>query len=189
MIMSEQELTQDQMRLLILISKFSKPAKTRNEEETWLKKIPLMALIDRGLRQDIFTGYDTAPTLVEYMGTTRYASISKEGEDDIADLRELGFVERLKLATSHHVYVSAYRITPGGVTRVVSLEKKHHEAIDKLIGCKKCNSEVEIEAKDDAPYLICKKCMIKEKIDIFDIQEVAYVSSPLFSDIWLPPDR
>jgi hypothetical protein len=187
--MAEEELTHDQMRLLILISKFSKPAKTREEEETWIKKIPLMALIDRGIRQNIFTDYDTAPSLVEYMGTTRYANISKEGEDDVADLRELGFVERLKLATSHHVYVSAYRITPGGLARVASLDKKQHEAIEKLIRCKKCNEEVDIEAKDDAPHLICKKCRTKEKIDIFDIEELAYVSSPLFSDIWLPPDR
>jgi len=186
--MPEEEMTQDQKRLLILISKFSKPAKKANETETWIKKIPLMALIDQGIRRKIFTGYDFAPTLVDYMGGKRFANISKEGEDDIADLRELYFVERLKLATSHHVYVSAYRITPKGVQTVKKLDKKHHKAIEKLVHCKKCGGDVDIESKEDAPYLVCSKCSSKEKVNIFDIDELAYASSPVFSKIWLPPE-
>ena len=183
-----EELTQDQKRLLILISKFSKPAKTRDDEETWIKKIPLMALIKRGIQLKIFEEYDFAPQLVDYMGSARYASVSKEGEDDVADLREEGYLERLKLATSHHVYVSAYRTTHKGVKAADTFDKKDREAVDKIVKCEKCSGDVKIEAKEDAPYLICKKCLSKEKVDIFDIEEVAYVSEPVFSDIWLPPD-
>ena len=186
--MPEEEMTQDQMRLLILISKFSNPAKKMDETETWIKKIPLMALIDQGIRKKVFTGYDFAPTLVDYMGGKRFANISKEGEDDVADLRELNYVERLKLATSHHVYVSAYRITPKGVQKVKILDKKHHKAVDLLVLCKKCNGDVDIESREDAPYLICSKCGAEEKVDIFAIDELAYVSSPVFSKIWLPPE-
>ena len=122
------------------------------------------------------------------MGSARYASVSKEGEDDVADLREEGYLERLKLATSHHVYVSAYRTTPDGVKIAGAFDKKDREAVDKLVKCKKCSGDVKIESKEDAPYLICKKCFSKEKVDIFDIEELAYVSEPVFSDIWLPPD-
>jgi hypothetical protein len=183
-----EEMTQDQMRLLILISKFSKPAKRAEETETWIKKIPLMALIDQGIRRKIFKGYDFAPSLVDYMGGKRFANISKEGEDDVADLRELHFVERLKLATSHHVYVSAYRITPLGVKTAADLDKKHHKAVGKLVLCKKCGGDVDIESREDAPYLICKKCGAEEKVDIFNIDELAYISSPVFSKIWLPPE-
>ena len=186
--MSEEKLTHDQKRLLILISNFTKPAKKRDDEETWLKKIPLQALVNRGIQLKIFKDYDFAPQLVEYMGSVRYANVSKEGEDDVADLREEGLVERLKLATSHHVYVSAYKITSEGMKVAASLDKNHHNAIDKLIRCSKCSSKASIESKDDAPYLICKKCKTEEKVDIFDIDEVTYVSSPVFSDIWLPPD-
>ena len=106
----------------------------------------------------------------------------------MADLREAGFLERLKLATSHHVYVSAYRITPEGKKIIKSFDKKHHESVDKIIKCKKCNTDMKIQAKEDAPYLICNKCTKEEKVDIFDIDEVAYISSPIFSEIWLPPD-
>ncbi len=186
--MTELKITDDQKRLLIIISKFSKPAKSRDDEETWLKKIPLMSLINRGIHMNIFKTYDFAPMLVDYMGSTRYANISKEGEDDVADLREMGFVERLKLATSHHVYVSAYRITHKGIKFAASLDKKYHSAANDLLKCGKCDGDYKIEAKIDAPYLICKKCNKKEKVEIFNLEEVSYKSSPIFFDIWLPSE-
>lgn len=186
--MQEIKLTNDQKRLLIIISKFSKPAKSRHDEETWLKKIPLMSLINRGIKMNIFKTYDFAPMLVEYMGMTRYANISKEGEDDVADLRELELVERLKLATSHHVYVSAYRITNKGVKYIKSLDNQYHKSVDRLLKCTKCGGSFKIESKEDAPYLICKNCTKNVKVNIFDIEEISYTSSPIFSDIWLPPE-
>jgi len=186
--MSNINLTDDQKKLLILISKFTKPAKKRDEEETWIKKIPLSALIYRGIKLKVFQDYDFAPQIVDYMGNIKYANISKEGEDDVADLRTNGLVERLKLATSHHIYVSAYRITPEGVKVAASLDKKYHESVNKLVKCNKCEGTVNIKSKEDAPYLLCKKCINEEKVDIFNIEELSYVSTPVFSKIWLPPD-
>ena len=186
--MAKDNLTSDQQRLLILISRFSKPSKKRDEAETWIKKIPLLALVSQGIYNKIFENYDFTPQLVDYMGLARYASISKEGEDDIADLRRLGYVERLKLATSHHVYVSAYRITYEGLKVVQSFDENDHKAVDELVKCKKCDGEMKVESLDDSPYLICKKCYKKEKVNIFEIEEVSYVSKPVFSDVWLPPD-
>jgi hypothetical protein len=183
-----EELTQDQMRLIILLSRFTSPAETREDEETWIKKIPLGALVNRGIRTKVFTDYDIVPTLVDYMGTSRYANVSKEGEDDVADLREMGMVERLKLATSHHVYVSAYRITRKGKALLPSLDKKHHDMIDWLVKCRKCGNRFDIEAREEAPVLLCRTCNNIEKVPIFQIEELAYVSSPFFSNIWLPPD-
>jgi hypothetical protein len=182
------EMTAETKRLLILIDRFSEPAYKRDEKETWIKKIPLAALINRGVRMGTFKDYDTAPMLVDYKGSTRFANISKEGEDDVADLREMGLVERLKLATSHHIYVSAYRITRAGKDIVKDIEKEHHAAVDKLLACRSCGGGVDIEARDDAPYLVCRKCGEVEKVAIFDIDEVAYVSRPNFTSIWLPPD-
>ncbi|MFQ6060535.1 MAG: hypothetical protein ACE5KV_04440 [Thermoplasmata archaeon] len=184
----DEELTEDQKRLLILLSRYTKPAASRKDEETWIKKIPLGALINRGIRTKVFKGYDIVPALVDYLGTTRYANVSKEGEDDVADLREMELLERLKLATSRHIYVSAYRITRKGMTLVPSLEKRHHDVIDWLVNCRKCGNRLDIEAREDAPYLLCRECRTKEKVPIFDIEELAYASSPFFSPIWLPPD-
>lgn len=182
------EMTPDMKRLLILIDRFSEPAHTRYEKETWIKKIPLSALINRGIRTGTFEEYDAAPQLVDYMGVTRFANISNEGADDVAELREMGLVERLKLATSHHIYVSAYRITLAGKDTVRDIEKEHHAAIDKLLACGKCGGEVDIEARPDSPYMVCRQCGGEEKVNIFDIDEVPYVSRPHFMEIWLPPD-
>lgn len=182
------KLSGDQKRLLLIISKFSKPAMSRHEEETWIKKIPLMALIIRGIDINILKSYDFSPTLVEYMDTMRFANMSKEGEDDIADLRKLGLVERLKLATSHYVYVSAYRITNNGLKFVKSIEKPHHDAVNRLLKCKKCNGQYNIETRSDAPYLFCKKCKKTEKVHIFNLEEISYVTKPQFSEIWLPQE-
>ena len=187
--MAEQQLTSDQKRLLLLISKFSDPADTREKEETWIKRIRLMSLVNRGIRMDLFQGYDFAPMLVEYMGNMRYANISRGGMDDVIDLREKGLVDRLKLATSHHVFISAYKITSKGVAFLQGLDEQHHEAIGKLLSCKECEvGVIKMEAREEAPYLVCKQCGNAEKVPIFDIEKVPYVSSPVFSNIWLPTD-
>ena len=57
-----------------------------------------------------------------------------------------------------------------------------------LLSCKACGGSVDIEARDDAPYLVCKKCGEEVMVAIFDIDEVSYVSRPNFTNIWLPPD-
>jgi len=182
------DLSHDSKRLLILIDQFSEPARTRDERETWIKKLPLAALVNRGVRKGLFKDYDFAPVLVDYRGMTRFANVSKEGEDDVADMREMGLVERLKLATSHHIYVSAYRITPAGKDVVKDIEKEHLEAVNRLLSCSSCGGRLDIEARDDAPYLVCSNCGEEERVGLFDIDEVSYRSRPNFTNIWLPPD-
>lgn len=174
------------MRNLILISRFSSPAESVEDEERWIKKIPLMALIGRGVITNVFAEYDMAPSLIDYKGDTVFANISKEGEDDIKDLRRTGMVERLKLATKHHYYVSAYRVTKAGKDLVKDADQTHHRAIDDLLRCDKCGSQVEVIIKSDNPYLWCRKCDAEEELHFLDIEEVPYVTSPVFPEIWLP---
>jgi hypothetical protein len=179
-------LTDDGMRQLILISRFSSPATKADDEETWIKKIPLLALVTRGVMGDTFANYDIAPSLIEYQGDTLFANISKEGEDDVLDMRLQGLVERLKLATKHHYYVSAYRVTKAGMDVVREADPAHHKAVDALLACSDCGGSVEVLVMPDNPYLHCLECGSKEKIHLFDIEEVPYVTNPMFPEIWLP---
>ena len=179
-------MTPDRLRNLILISRFSSPAESVEHEELWIKKIPLMALIGRGVKLNVFTEYDIAPSLIEYQGDTQFANMSKEGEDDLKDLRRIGLVERLKLATKHHYYVSAYRVTNAGMDFVKDVDPVHRRAIDDLLTCTKCGGPVEVITKLDNPYLRCRKCDAEEELHFLDIEEVPYVTSPLFPEIWLP---
>lgn len=178
--------TEGGLRLLILISRFSGPAETEEDEERWLKKVPLMALVARGIMSNVFTEYDLAPSIIDYMGDTRFANVSKEGEDDVVDLRRQGLVERLKLATKHHYHVSAYRVTREGMSVAKGADASHHMAVDQLVSCTKCGGQVEVVTRPDAPYLVCRGCGVEERIPLFDIEEVPYVISPVFPEIWLP---
>ena len=179
-------LSHDAIRQLILISRFSGPAATPEDEDRWIKKIPLMALVTRGVMDDTFHDYDLAPSIIEYRGDTFFANISKEGEDDIKDLRVMGLLERLKLATKHHYYVSAYRVTNAGMDTVKAADPVHHKAIDDLLRCDKCGGQVEVLTKSDNPYLRCRECDTEEKIPLFDIEEIPYVTTAIFPEIWLP---
>ncbi|NIP36762.1 MAG: hypothetical protein GWN18_17505, partial [Thermoplasmata archaeon] len=78
----------------------------------------------------------------------------------------------------------AYRITPAGKDLVKDIEKEHHDAVDALLSCKSCGGDVDIQARDDAPYLVCTKCGEEARVAIFDIEEVSYVSRPDFTGIW-----
>lgn len=40
--------------------------------------------------------------------------------------------------------------------------------------------------KSDNPYLWCRKCDAEEELHFLDIEEVPYVTSPVFPEIWLP---
>ena len=82
--MMSHTLTTDQLRCLILISRFSSAPESKEVEERWIKKIPLMALIGRGVMMNVFVDYDMAPSLIDFQGDTQFANISKEGEDDVA---------------------------------------------------------------------------------------------------------
>jgi hypothetical protein len=183
----DEELTTDRIRMLLLISRFSSPSTGKDERERWFKEMPLMTLITRGIWQGVFKKYDVSPTLIEYMGIMRFATVSKEGEDDVSDLCRLGMVDKLKLATKHHYYVSAFRVTDKGLTAIKDVPFDHHKAVNKLIHCEECEGRVVVITRKDSPYLFCRKCGKETRVPIFDIEEVPYVTSPVFTSIWLPP--
>ena len=62
----------------------------------------------------------------------------------------------------------------------------HRRAIDDLLSCDECGGQVEVITKSDNPYLWCRKCDAEEELHFLDIEEVPYVTSPVFPEIWLP---
>ncbi len=39
---------------------------------------------------------------------------------------------------------------------------------------------------EDSPYLVCGRCDARERIPIFEIEEIPYATSAVFPDLWLP---
>jgi DNA-directed RNA polymerase subunit RPC12/RpoP len=65
-------------------------------------------------------------------------------------------------------------------------DPSHHSVIDDLLKCDECGGPVEVIIKEDNPYLRCRQCGAEEMIHFLDIEEVPYVTSPMFPEIWLP---
>ena len=112
----EVELTVAQAELLYLISKLTDSI---NCPISWIKETPLQALIFQGIRKGIFNEYDYAPISSTFLGQGRkFVNISKEGEDDLGDLRELGLLETMRLSSSKHNYITGYRPTRESVKAI-----------------------------------------------------------------------
>ncbi|MEX2683235.1 MAG: hypothetical protein Q6373_016795 [Candidatus Sigynarchaeota archaeon] len=181
--------TEEHRKLYYLISRYSSTNSTGTQGEVWLKELPLRVFMFEGILNHVFGGYDYSPMSVELPGGRRYLNISQEGEDDIADLRELGLIACLKLSTTTYITVNAYRITSEKSNLIIPEEFKAQ--VDKLITCPKCGDLLEtdiVQDPDDEDNLIlifCKKagCAYKRYSGITRIEDVSYETSPYLPDI------
>ncbi len=186
--------TDEHRKLYYLISRYSSTTKGGTEDEVWLKELPLRVFIFDGIVNKVFEGYDYSPLSVELPGGRRYLNISQEGEDDIADLRELGLITCLKLSTVTYITVNAYRITSEKTDLVIPDDFKAQ--VNKLVTCPQCGGLLETDIvpdPDDEDNLIliyCKKegCEYKRYSGITKIEDVSYVTSPYLPDIPLFSD-
>ena len=181
--------TDEHRKLYYLISRYSSTKAGGAQEEVWLKELPLRVFIFDGIVNNVFEEYDYSPMSVELPGGRRYLNISQEGEDDIADLRELGLIACLKLSTITYITVNAYRIVSERTDLVIPEEFKAQ--IDKLIKCPKCGGLLETDIVPDADdednliLIYCRKagCEYKRYSGITKIEDVSYETSPYLPDI------
>ena len=74
-------LTQNQNRLLYLISLYTHLARTDDEKESWIRKPALMVLIYNAIVKKTLD-YDYAPASKLVEGRRKYFNISQEGRSD-----------------------------------------------------------------------------------------------------------
>ena len=91
-------LTQNQNRLLYLISLYTHLARTDDEKETWIRKPALMVLIYNAIVKKTLD-YDYAPASKLVEGRRKYFNISQEGRSDVDYLREEELINGLKLSS------------------------------------------------------------------------------------------
>eukprot|EP01135_Chromosphaera_perkinsii_P006580 Nk52_evm5s553 gene=Nk52_evmTU5s553 len=169
-------LTIDHMRLLYLIGKYSKVAMKREEKEEWIRSNSLLVLIYEGVVSGAFD-YDYAPTF-QFIGNRHlYFNISREGRDDIDDLRAAGMVNGLKMSTRDFNTITAYQISKEGVKAVASVSQECRDAIHNFIYSPLDGELLTVEWDEDAFYL-CSPSGYRRKSDVTDCEDVSYVSSP-----------
>lgn len=179
--MSEIALTVEQKELLYLISRLTD---SLNCPISWIKETPLQALIYQGIRKGIFSEYDYAPISSSFLGQGRkFVNISKEGEDDLGDLRELGLLETIRLSSTKHDYITGYRPTKESIKHLNTMDNEVKQRIDNLFICPKCNSEnynLTIEVSDSIFNMVCSDCDNIDDIPLIIPEDVSYTTKPYF---------
>ena len=179
----ETELTVAQAELLYLISKLTDSI---NCPTSWIKETPLQALIFQGIRKGIFNEYDYAPISTTFLGQGRkFVNISKEGEDDLGDLRELGLLETMRLSSSKHNYITGYRPTRESVKAINDIDNKIKSSIDELFICPSCKSEkysLKIHVVESDFNMRCIDCDHSEFIPLVIPEDVSFTTKPYFFD-------
>jgi len=179
----ELELTIEQEELLYLISKLTD---FLNCPISWIKETPLQALIFQGIRKGIFNEYDYAPISSSFLGQGRkFVNISKEGEDDLGDLRELGLLETIRLSSNKHDYITGYRPTKNSSKFLKKIHNDVKKRIDDLFICPTCQSEkymLKIYVEDSDFKMECSDCKYNEIIPLIIPEDVSYTTTPYFFD-------
>ena len=96
----EETWTFDHGRLLYLMSLYAKCAQTPNDEEGWLRQLPLNVLMFQGITQGVLD-FDYAPQsgLISSGGRSQrvWLNVTQEGKAAVDDLREAGLINGLKV--------------------------------------------------------------------------------------------
>ena len=177
----EDNLTREQQKLLYLISRLTD---SLNFPGSWIKETPLQALIFQAIRKGIFNEYDYAPISTSFLGQGRkFVNISKEGEDDLGDLRELGLLETIRLSSTKHDYITGYRPTKKSTKYLQALSNDVKQRIDNLFICPECSSKdynLSINVDDSSFNMICKHCNVNEEIPLIIPEDISYTTKPYF---------
>ena len=95
---SDTGLTENQNRLLYLLSIYTHVAQTEEEKEEWVRKPALMVLIYEAVVAQVLD-YDYAPQSQLVEARRKYFNISQEGKSDVDFLREEELINGLKLSS------------------------------------------------------------------------------------------
>ncbi|MFW9920761.1 MAG: hypothetical protein ACFFED_14245 [Candidatus Thorarchaeota archaeon] len=167
-------ITDDMMKLLHIIQCYTQS--TDDENPTWIKELPLMAIIYQGIIDGVFKDYDYAPWSVPMLdGTRQWLNISREGKDDLEDLLNLRYLAILRLSTSHYGFVTAYKLTETGQVLADTVDLNLKEQVASLIR-HRCGSLHEVIVNGSRITFLCKECGDEKEIQIGNIEDIPYAT-------------
>ena len=176
--MNPTELTEDQRKLIYLVSR-----KSRIEKDwiIWLKELALLTLVHKGIRLGVFKSYDYAPSLVVFHGVKLYANVSQEYLKDIEKLRYMGMLYKLKLNTKYYDNINAFTVATSTERVISNMSRQAKDEVDKLIDCPKCKGTMKVVVNVKSSTLLCPQCGYKEHSDLFTLENISYKCKAYFS--------
>ena len=114
----EEEWSPEHAKILHLMSLYAKCALSADENESWIRSIPLLVLMYEGIVAGVID-FDYAPAsmLITQHGKSKrvWLNITQEGKAAVDDLREKELVNGLKLSTEDFQPVTAYQVSKKGI--------------------------------------------------------------------------
>jgi WD repeat-containing protein 35 len=168
-------LTENQYRLLYMLSLYTKPARTGGEKEEWIRKQALMVLIYEATVA-MTLDYDYAPQSVLIQDRRVFFNKSQEGSSDVDFLREEELLNGLKLASNNYQPVTCYQISERGIEVAKRVPRPDKEAVHDLVYAPGTRELLRVQWRDGRFYLVGVGGF--ERLStVLDVEDVSYVSS------------
>uniref|UniRef100_A0A7S4NNK8 Uncharacterized protein n=1 Tax=Guillardia theta TaxID=55529 RepID=A0A7S4NNK8_GUITH len=177
----DDKVTQNHLRLLYLVSLYSKPADNDDDQDVWIRSHALLVLIYEGIITGVLD-YDYS-SCANTIGNVRlWMNVSQEGKDDLDDLREMRFINTIKLSTVDHGLVIGYQVSFKGQKLLKrKLTQSSQDAVNSF--CLTADGEVlhvGIEGRGFIFYTQDRSYSVPSKVT--ETEDVSYVSSPYLPD-------
>mmetsp|Transcript_38301 Transcript_38301/g.122822 ORF Transcript_38301/g.122822 Transcript_38301/m.122822 type:complete len:350 (+) Transcript_38301:73-1122(+) len=168
-------LTENQNRLLYLISLYTHKAQSYEDSDQWIRKPALLVLIYEGIVANALD-YDYAPQPEMIENRRVYLNISQEGKSDVEFLREEELLNGLQVATRSYKPVTCYQISEKGLELVRRISQKEKEATHEFVYAKGTR-ELLAASWDGNAYYLTSASSYKRRSTITETEDVSYVSS------------
>lgn len=170
-------LTENQNRLLYLISLYTHAARTDTEKEEWIRKQAVQVLIYEGITSQVLD-YDYAPSS-EMIGLRRaYFNVSQEGKSDCDFLREEELLNGLKLSNKEYRPITCFQVSEKGDEVLKKLGKHDREAVHEMVFAPGTRELLKVQwrEEEEAFYLVGASGYSRMS-DVMKEEDVSYVSS------------
>lgn len=170
-----QGLTENQARLLYMISLYTRAAKTGGEKEEWIRKQALLVLIYEAIVAQVLD-YDYAPASTLIQDRRVFFNKSQEGSSDVDFLREELLLNGLKLASNNYQPVTCFQISEKGTELAKRIMKADKEAVNELAYAPGTRELLRVQWRNGQFYLVGAGGFERAST-VLDCEDVSYVGS------------
>ncbi|KAI9996862.1 hypothetical protein PInf_000124 [Phytophthora infestans] len=128
--------TPSHLRLLYLLSRFATYPSSTDEEEKWLRSLPLQVMVFEAIVHGLLA-FDYSPVCTSIVkdGQSRrlWLNMSHDARAAIDDLREHELVNALKTCSEDFQPSTAYQVTKEGMTVLASLPPRDKQRLDEFL--------------------------------------------------------
>ncbi|CEG40393.1 uncharacterized protein PHALS_10596 [Plasmopara halstedii] len=133
---SDANWTPSHLRLLYLLSRFATYPKSTDEEEKWLRSLPLQVMVFEAIVRGLLA-FDYSPVCTNIIkdGQSRrlWLNISHDARAAIDDLREHELVKALKTCSDDFQPSTAYQVTAQGMKKLKTLSSHDKHRLDEFL--------------------------------------------------------